>query len=121
MTFTFLDSGNVTQLRGLAWMTLSEVGHIGTATVSDDSGGGSVSDWAYGGVIPCRVDPIGENEVEDAGRISDRSTHIVTLPPGTTISAANRFTIDGLGTFEVTAVQVRTDEHVRFVEVVKIT
>lgn len=113
--------GTVTQLRGLAWMSLTDTGYIGAGTITSDTGGGGASSWAYGGAIPCRVDPLGEGEDQAAARISDRSTHIITVPPYTPIRAANRFAVTGRGTFEVTAVQDPTGERVRFFEVVKIT
>lgn len=118
---SFFQAGAVTQLRGLAWMALSDVGQVGAGTTVDDSGGGVTTGWAYGGSVPCRIDPLTDNESLVAGRVSDRSTHIVTVPPGTPVTTSSRFVIAGRGTYEVTGVQDRTGELMRFFEVVQVT
>lgn len=116
---TFLGDDNPAQLRGLAWLSLSDLGQVGSGTVTDDGGGGGTTTWSYGGTIPCRIDPITGSELVTAGRLSDRSTHTVTVPAGTTVLAASRFVIAGRGTFEVTAVRSRTGEPLTFFEVVQ--
>jgi hypothetical protein len=55
---------------------------------------------------------------ETGGAIDERSSHIVTLPAGTNVAAANRFVIAGRGTFEVTAVRQRTASLTQVIEVV---
>jgi hypothetical protein len=117
---TFLNGGTITQLRGAAWLALSDLGQVGAGTVSDDGGGGGTAAWAYGGTVPCRLDPITSNESLMAGRVSDRSTHLITVPPNLTVLTSNRFAITGRGTFEVTAVRERTGEQLRFIEAVEI-
>lgn len=116
---TFLNGAPVSQLRGAAWLALSESGQVGAGTLTDDGGGGVTTGWAYGGTVPCRIDPLTSNETLAAGRISDRSTHIVTVPPGTGVTVNDRFLISGRGTFEVTGVQDRTGELLRVFEVVQ--
>lgn len=118
---TFMNGGTVSQLRGLAWMALSDMGQVGAGTLVDDGGGGVTTGWAYGGSIPCRIDPLTNNEIVSAGRISDRSTHLVTVPPGTAVTASSRFAIANRGTYEVTGVQDQTGETLRFFEVVQVT
>jgi hypothetical protein len=121
---TFLDGDTPTQLRGLAWLSLSDVGHVVTRTVVSDGGGGGTISWAAGTAVPCRIDPIGDrgSPRSTGGRIDERSTHVVTVSsgtiPGTALVADSRFAIDGRGTFEVTAVRDRTAEWSRQVEVV---
>jgi Phage head-tail joining protein len=108
---TFLNGGSSSRLRGLQMLALSESGSVGTPTARSDGGGGSTQSWMWGPSIPCRVEPIGgagHDEVTIAGRLSDRSTHLITTPAGTSIDTTNRFAIANHGTFEVTAVRDRT-------------
>lgn len=116
---TFLGDGNPTRLRGLAWLSLSDLGQVGTGTITDDGGGGGTATWTYGGTIPCRIDPMTGGELVTGGRLSDRSTHTITVPAGTVVSVASRFALAGRGTFEVTAVRSRTGEALTFFEVVQ--
>lgn len=107
------------QLRGLAFLALSQTGNVLTRTLVDDTGGGQTETFAPGSDIPCRVDPIGGGESRAADRIDERTTHRITIPPATTVHAADRFSVDGIGTFEITAVHTRTDEAVRVLEAVE--
>ena len=116
---TFLSDSQVTQLRGLQFIALSDTGQVGTNTTTDDGGGGVTSGWSWGGTVPCRIDPLTDNETLAAGRISDRSTHVVTCPPGTPVTVNSRFLIANRGTYEVTGVQDTTGELARFFEVVQ--
>lgn len=113
--------GPVTSLRGLAWLRLSDLGAVGTATILEDSGGGGTASWTYATAVPCRIDPLAGGEGENADRISDRSTHLLTFPPETDVSVSQRIQITGKGSFEVLAVRDATDEFVRVAEVVKIS
>lgn len=117
---TFLSGGPLNQLRGAAWLGLADSGQVGAGTVTDDGGGGVTTGWTYGGTVPCRIDPLTSNETLAAGRISDRSTHLVTVPPGTPVTTSSRFVIANRGTYEVTGVQDQTGEMLRFFEVVQV-
>lgn len=117
---TFLNGGTVTQLRGLAFLSLSDTGYILRGSISDDGGGGGTATFGTAGTFPCRVDPMGGDERSIAGRIEARSTHVITLPPETSIDASERFRV-GTTDFEITAVLERTAEPVRFVEAVEIS
>lgn len=123
---TFLNGRSATQLRGLAWLTLSDRAQIASRTYTSDSGGGATETWGYGGTIPCRVDTVaglGVNEDIVAGRLSDRSTHMISLPGGTiggTITTSSRIRVVGRGTYEVTAIQERTAEWMRVAEAVQV-
>jgi head-tail adaptor len=84
--------------------------------VVSDGGGGFTETFTAAGTFSCHVAPIGGGERVVGGRISDRTTHVLSVPAGTTISAADRVVVDGK-TFEVTAVRTRSWEIVRRVEV----
>lgn len=118
---TFLDGRPSTQLRGLAWLSLSDTGHVVRATTTDDGGGGISQVWAQAGsALPCRIDPVGSRQQGrvTGGAIDERSTHVVTVPAGTAVGAGERFAVTGRGTFEVTAVRDRTGEWSHQFEVV---
>jgi head-tail adaptor len=102
-------------------LQLSDLGQVGTSAVTDDSGGGGTTVWSFGADVPCRIDPLGNDESVAASRLSDRSTNVVTVPAGTVVSATNRFAITGRGTFEITGVDDRTGERARFFEVVAVS
>ena len=105
-------------LRGLAWLALSETGYITRGTSTDNLGGGASVTWATVGTVACRVDPIAGGEEETGERLSERTTHKITLPPDTNLDSTDRFKV-GVETFEITAIRTRTDEQVRVVEATK--
>jgi head-tail adaptor len=113
---TTLHDVTPTTLRGLTFLSLSEVGHVLARTYGDDSGGGQTGTYTQGSAIACRVDPVGGREGIVADRLDERTTHKITVPPDTTVSAADRFSVTTFGTFEITAVRARTDEQVRILE-----
>lgn len=119
---TFLNGQNPDQLRGLAWLALSDTGYLVAGTIVDDSGGGGTLTWNAGTVgIPCRIDPVNDGSGRlTGGAIDERSTHTITVPPGTNIAATGRFAITGRGTFEVTATHAQTGELVSVFEVVEL-
>jgi hypothetical protein len=95
-------------LRGILMLMLTDVGNVGAGAATSDNGGGVSVAWTYGADVPCRIDPMGPTSGIVGGRIDERTTHIVTVPAGTVISAGNRFAITGRGTFEVTATHQQT-------------
>ena len=113
-------SGTVTYLRGLAALALTDVGQVGSGTVTGDSGGGGTTTWVYAESVMCRIDPLGGGEQVIAERLSDRSTHLITLPPATPLSPMQRLQVTGVGTYEITAVREQTGELMRFAEAVQI-
>lgn len=113
---TFLRSQPST--RGAITEALTERGYTLAGTFTDDGGGGATATYVAGGTVVCRLDTLSGNESEIANRISDRSTHLLTLPPNTAITIQNDFVIDGRGTFEVTAIREHTDELATLAEVV---
>lgn len=118
---TFLNGRAPTRLRGLMMLSLSDVGTWLTRTYTDDTGGGATATWGTAGTaIPCRIDPLGGNgRSMTAGRVDERSTHLITVPPGTDVSTSDRFAVSGRGTFEVTAARERTAEWARLFEVIE--
>jgi len=118
---TFLDGQNPSQLRGAAWLALSDVGVLQTRAGTSDSGGGVTVAWTNGGTTACRIDPLTGRSGIVGGRIDERSTHRVTAPAGFSVSEADRFAITGRGTFEVTAAGERTAEWTNTFEVLEIS
>ena len=116
---TTLHDNVPTQLRGLAYIALSTTGNVLVRTLTDDGAGGQAETYAAGSSIPCRVDPLGGGEAEAADRIDERTTHLITVPPATSVKAQDRFSVSGIGNFEITAVRTRTDENVRVLEAVE--
>lgn len=118
---TFLNDNTPVRLRGLLWLALSDTGHAGTLASTDDSGGGASQAWTFGTAIPCRIDPLGASGRDFlAGRVDERSTHLVTVPPGTSVELSGRFSIDSRGTFEVTALRSQTGELASSFEVIQV-
>jgi hypothetical protein len=119
---TFLDGREPERLRGLMFLSLSDTGNVVRGSFTSDAGGGGTIAWTAGSALPCRIDPLtqtGGREQLVAGRVSDRATHVVTVPPGTVADTDDRFVVSGRGTFEIVAVRERTKEWARMVEVVE--
>lgn len=113
---TFLNGRPPT--RGLTWLALSDTALIISGTVASDSGGGVSQSWGTIGTVDCRIDPVGERSGITGGAIDERSTHVATIPTGSTIDIQNRIEITGRGTYEVTAVRERTDQLTQVFEVI---
>lgn len=106
--------------RGLITEALTERGWRLSGTVADDGGGGGTVTMVAGGTVGCRIDTIGSgDEASLAGRISDRSTHLITLAPETAVTTEDRFYVSGRGTYEVTAVREHTDAFSTVIEAVE--
>ena len=117
---TSLDGVAPTQLRGLAFLSLSATGHRVTLAGSSDAGGGVTRTASSGSTIPCRVDALNVLVSEVAHQIEDRSTHLIQLPAETAIENDDRFVVDSVGTFEITAVRTQTRGWIRKLEAVKL-
>ena len=109
-----------TQLRGLAYLALSESGTVLNLSGTSDGGGGGTLSWTAGSAMPCRVDTIRGGEGLVAERIDDRTTHLIRVPPETSVGHEDRFAVANVGTFEITAVQTRTREWTRTLEAVQV-
>lgn len=117
--FTSLRSATRGTLRGLAYFALSDTGYIMRGTFADNLGGGGTYTFGTAGTVMCRVDPLGGGEDVIANRVDERTTHHITVPPTANVNAKDRFKVDGIGEFEITAVSVRTDEQIRVLEAVE--
>jgi head-tail adaptor len=118
---TYLHGSATPGLRGAMLLGLSETGTPQTLTSTTDAGGGATQAWVNRTAIPCRIDPMGSGQgPTTGGRLDERSTHLVTVPPRTTINLTDRFVITARGTFEVTAVHQETDGAATVFEVVQI-
>jgi hypothetical protein len=118
---TFLNDREPVQTRGLLWVALSDTGVILAGTIVSDTGGGGTATWQAAGTVGCRIDPIsaGSGGVL-GGRINEASTHLVTVPPGTSVTTDHRFAITNRGTFEVTATREQTAEQASSFEVIQV-
>lgn len=104
--------------RGLTWVSLSEVAHVGANTYTQTGGGEATAVVTWGTALPCRVDEVAGAEGDVAEGDTDRSTHLITLPANTPVTMAGLISVDNRGTYEVTRVQDQTGELTRKVEVV---
>jgi head-tail adaptor len=118
---TFLNGAAPTQLRGLAWLSLSDSGILQSLAGTSDAGGGITSAWSNVGTTECRIDPLTARSRITGGQIDERSTHVVTVPPDVVVSGAQRFAITNRGTYEVTAVHDRTEPWLNTFEVIQIS
>ena len=117
---TFLHGAQVVQQRGLAWLSMSDTGYILTLAGTTDAGGGEIQTWGTAGTVDCRIEALAGGESVTGNQLSDRSTHLITLPPQTSIDHKDRFKVSG-DTYEITAVRSRTAEFTRQVEAVEVS
>lgn len=103
-----LTSAQLDRMRATTHAALPETCTIQRKTAVSDGGGGTTTSWVNQAAgVPCRVAPAGGGETGTAGdRISDETTHIVTLPAQTEVTEADRLVIAGQ-TYESTAVRKR--------------
>jgi head-tail adaptor len=99
------------------WLPSSCV--IQTYGKTANAGGGFTEAYTDGAPVACRIAPVGGGEEGRRGdRISDRTTHVLTLPAEQAIEETARVLVDGGQLYEVTAVRKRPAlEVVRRVEV----
>lgn len=122
---TFLNGSP--PIRGVLWLGLSETGRVLIRGTVSDGGGGLTETYTPAGTLAwtdstnfaCRIDVISGTEGQTANRISDRSTHIVTLNTGGTIaiSLEDDLQIQNRGRYEITAIREHTGESSRQFEV----
>lgn len=120
---TFLNGVPPTQLRGIQWLTFTELAQVGSVAITSDGGGGGTATWSYGpGTVACRVDPLNRAQAEEltADRITDRTPYEILLPAGTPVEIENRVRVLGRGTFEITSRDDPTDEWVSRIEAIQV-
>lgn len=103
-----LDSAQIAAMRVVAEQALPDVCTIRRSTDTSDAGGGTTQTWAdQATLVPCRVSPIGGGERGMTGsRISDESTHVITLAAKTDVLEADRIVVEGV-VYEITLVRKR--------------
>ena len=116
---TFLNGRHPTQLRGLAWLSLTDTGVIQTQAGTSDAGGGITTAWTASGTVNCRIDPLSGRERVTGGAIDERSTHLVRCPSDAAVTTDSRIAMTG-GTYEVTAVRDRTGQWLATFEVMQV-
>lgn len=119
---SLLSGAQLAGMRGLLGRMLPDECVIQRRTVSSDGGGGSTEGWVEHLAAPCRIAPVGGGEDgQSASRISEESTHLITLAAYTDVVEADRILI-GDHTFDVTLVRKRGSwELSRRVEVRELT
>lgn len=104
-----------------------------TATVltfssASDGAGGQVETYTPGAPVAARIAPMGRGEPtavrgtrSGGDRVDARTTHVISLPPGTAVTARDRIEMADGSVYEVTAIRSRTDEIIRRAEMMEAT
>lgn len=102
-----LSTGDIAAMRGRMNSMLPDTATIERATSTKVRGEVTQTWKPIARSIACRIAPIGGGETgRVAGRISERTTHLVTVAAATDIEEADRITVNG-SPFEVTLVRKR--------------
>lgn len=102
-----LSEAQLASMRSTAAGALPDEAVVQRVTEVSDGGGGTTTEWADLATLACRIAPAGGGEGgQEAGRVEDETTHVVTLAAGADVTAADRLVISGV-TYEVTAVRER--------------
>jgi head-tail adaptor len=105
-----ITAGELASARATALQTLDTTAVVHAQSTVSDGAGGTTESFTPGSSIKARLAPAGGGERGSTGsRVDDRTTHIITLPAGTTVTAADRIVLGGR-TYEATAVRRRTNE-----------
>lgn len=115
-----LTNADLASMRATAEQALPGTAVIQGGTLTSDGGGGYTEAFTVSGTVDCRVAPISTTEGEEGGRIQADSTHIITLPAGTSVQTDDRIVVAG-STYNVTGVRDRSWEVTRRVEARKVT
>jgi len=108
------DTAEISEIRRDAEEWLEATGRVLPRISIPTDGGGQKESWGPpGDDIPCRIAPFSKvrsgSEGGSAGdRVDNREKHWITVPSGTVVTEVDRIEIDGAGTYEITAMPVRT-------------
>lgn len=124
-----IPDAELVQIRQDAQQLLQGSCSILAKQLVSDGGGGNTESWnPVATDVPCRIAPVGggvadtERNTGVGHRVSDETTHVVTLPAGTEIEKTSRIDVDGSGLYQVTLIRTRTfDEFTRRVEVKEVS
>ena len=113
-----IDDAELTAIRDDAEELLPSTATILTYARTSDGAGGFRSTYVPQGSVPCRLSPIGGGETgKPGGRVSERTTHMVTVPAETVIEEKDRLQVGG-AVYEITLVRKRPGlEFTRRIEV----
>lgn len=99
--------GQVERMRATAAGALPDTATVRRLTRVPSGGGGYTDSWVDVATVACRIAPVGGGEGATVGdAVSDRTTHVVTLPALTDVAEADRLVVDGQ-TLEVTLAKKR--------------
>lgn len=101
-----LTEAEIAEMRTDAEEQLLSTGRILRYSKASDGAGGWKESYAPGPEINCAIAPIGRatNAGGAGNRISEATTHVVTWPAATEVSAKDRCEVDGV-TYSITALR----------------
>lgn len=112
-----LTAADLARMRAAAGLFLPETATVLTHGQASDGGGGRSSTYTPSVTVPARLAHAGGGETGTQGdRISDETTHIITLPAGTQVTESDRIRI-GTTDYDITAIRQASYEVTRRVEV----
>lgn len=101
-----LRTGELAAIRRAAEKWLPSTCTIRVHSSTIDDGGGIVETYTAGASVACRLAPVDGGEGSRGGRVSDRTTHMLTLPAETVVEETAQVDCAGQR-YEVTAVRKR--------------
>lgn len=114
-----LSAADLASMRATAEQALPGTAVVYGGTLVSDGGGGWDETFTAAGTVACRVAPASGAEREEGDRVTAESTHIITLPAGTSVETDDRIDVAGV-TYNVTNVRDRSWETTRRVEARKV-
>lgn len=117
-----IDAGELARIQADFAACFDATAVIQTYSQVSDGAGGRTETWTSGATVAARIAPLTGGETQrrgttsSSGRIDPRTTHVVSVPAGTAVTAKDRVLLGGQ-VYEITAVRTRTDEVIRRLEV----
>lgn len=101
-----LTPGDIAGMRDTLATLLPDTGTVYRKTTTIE-GGEEVETWAELATVPCRISPIGGGEGgEEAGRLSEETTHLITFAAKVDVAEPDVVVVD-TEPYEATAVRKR--------------